>query len=150
MNAQKKIVTSPIQAVPSSGTTNAHAGSSAGSSEDMLMSNIIGWLLQGGVLFSSAVTIVGLISLLFSSDPFSVKSVETFPHTPGEVWTGLLALQPEAIIVLGLMLLIATPVLRVAVSVIAFGLEHDMRYVIITLIVLAILITSFLLGRGGA
>jgi uncharacterized membrane protein len=76
--------------------------------------------------------------------------VETFPHTPIEVWTGLLALQPQAIIVLGLMLLIATPVLRVAVSVIAFGLEHDMRYVIITLIVLAILITSFLLGRGGA
>ena len=52
--------------------------------------------------------------------------------------------------VLGLMLLVATPVLRVAVSVIAFGLERDMRYVIITLIVLAILITSFLLGRGGA
>lgn len=150
MNAQKKFVTAPVQSIPSSKTDSVHVGGSAGSSEDKLMSNIIGWLLQGGVLLSSAVTIIGLIFLLFSPHPFSATSVETFPHTPLEVWTGLLALQPQAIIVLGLLLLIATPVLRVAVSVIAFGLEHDRRYVIITLIVLAILITSFLLGRGGA
>lgn len=114
------------------------------------MGNIIGWLLQGGVLLSSAITLVGLLMLYFSPNAFSLKKVETFPHTLATVWVGLLTLEPQAIIVLGLMLLIATPVLRVAVSVIAFGLEQDMRYVIITLIVLAILITSFLLGRGGA
>jgi uncharacterized membrane protein len=59
-------------------------------------------------------------------------------------------LQPQAVITLGLLLLIATPVLRVAVSVVAFALEHDRRYVIITLIVMTILIISFTLGRGGA
>ena len=76
--------------------------------------------------------------------------METFPHTIGTLWTGLLAWQPQAVITLGLLILIATPVLRVAVSVIAFWLEHDWRYVVITLIVLAILTVSFTLGRGRA
>jgi uncharacterized membrane protein len=43
---------------------------------------------------------------------------------------------------LGLLLLIATPVARVAFSVIGFALEKDWMYVVITLIVLALLIYS--------
>jgi uncharacterized membrane protein len=151
MNGQKKVITpSTLTIAQTSPEDSSKSSKNAGSTEDKLMSSIIGWLLQGGVLLSSAIIIAGLILLLRLPDPFSAKSVGTLPHTPLEIWTGLLALQPQAVIVLGLLLLIATPVLRVAVSVIAFGLEHDMRYVIITLIVLAILITSFLLGRGGA
>ncbi len=151
MNGQKKVITPSTLTIAQTLPEDSNQSSkNAGSAEDKLMSSIIGWLLQGGVLLSSAIIIAGLILLLRLPDPFSAKSVGTLPHTPLELWTGLLALQPQAVIVLGLLLLIATPVLRVAVSVIAFGLEHDMRYVIITLIVLAILITSFLLGRGGA
>jgi uncharacterized membrane protein len=45
----------------------------------------------------------------------------------------------RAIIQLGLLLLIATPVARVAFSAVAFAIEHDYMYVVITLIVLAIL-----------
>ncbi|MGH2509954.1 MAG: DUF1634 domain-containing protein [Ktedonobacteraceae bacterium] len=52
-------------------------------------------------------------------------------------------------IALGLLLLLATPVIRVAASIVAFGLEHDRRYVIITTIVLAILCLSFLIGKGA-
>ena len=48
----------------------------------------------------------------------------------------------------GLMLLIATPVARVAVSILGFVYEHDRRYVIITSIVLALLILSFVLGKA--
>jgi uncharacterized membrane protein len=47
---------------------------------------------------------------------------------------------------LGLLLLIATPVLRVAVSAIGFALEHDKRFVVITLVVLAVLVGSFAVG----
>ena len=53
----------------------------------------------------------------------------------------------RAIIQLGLLLLIATPVARVLFSAIAFALERDSMYVVITLIVLAILLYS-LLGSG--
>lgn len=151
MSTQKKILLSatPLPTyVPQEKESSVQH--QAGSSEDRVMSNIIGWLLQGGVMLSSAVIILGLILLAFTPQAFSQASVETFPHTPGMLWTGLQNWQAEAVITLGLLLLIATPVLRVAVSVVAFGLEHDWRYVVITLIVLAILIISFTIGHGGA
>jgi len=47
---------------------------------------------------------------------------------------------------LGLLLLIATPVLRVMVSVVAFALERDRRFVLITGAVLCVLIGSFAIG----
>lgn len=114
------------------------------------MSNVIGGILLSGVLISSAVIIIGLIMIPFHPGGLSTQRVETFPHTFATVWKGLLALQPQAVIVFGLLLLIATPVVRVAASVVAFGLEHDRRFVIITLIVLGILLASFFLGKGGA
>jgi uncharacterized membrane protein len=51
----------------------------------------------------------------------------------------------------GLLLLLATPVLRVAVSILAFIYEKDGIFVMITSIVLALLLLSFVLGRvtGG-
>ncbi len=122
----------------------------AGSAEDKVLSNIIGWLLQAGVLVSSGIIVIGLILLLLSPGGLSAVVINRFPHTAASVWDGLVALQPQSVITLGLLLLIATPVLRVAVSVIAFALERDRRYVVITLIVLAILIIGFLFGRGGA
>jgi uncharacterized membrane protein len=51
---------------------------------------------------------------------------------------------------LGLLLLIAIPVITVTTAAIAFTLERDRRFTVIALTVLAILITSFLLGKGGA
>ncbi|HZR44724.1 MAG TPA: DUF1634 domain-containing protein [Ktedonobacteraceae bacterium] len=110
---------------------------------------IIGEVLQGGVLVSSVVILLGLLLLLLNPGGAAMQSA-TFPHTLGQVWAGTLALQPQAIIALGLLLLIATPVVRVAVSILAFAIEHDYLYVAITLVVLAILFTSFLLGKGGA
>jgi uncharacterized membrane protein len=48
---------------------------------------------------------------------------------------------------LGLLLLIATPVARVAFSVLAFALQRDRTYIFVTLIVLGMLIYS--LTGGG-
>ena len=56
------------------------------------------------------------------------------------------ALSGRGIIQLGLLLLIATPVMRVAVSLAAFLLERDWTYVVATLIVLSLLIYSLLGG----
>ena len=49
----------------------------------------------------------------------------------------------------GLILLIATPVARVAVSVLVFVVERDGAFVLITLFVLILLLLSFLLGKAG-
>lgn len=108
---------------------------------------MIGWILRGGVIASAAITLLGLLLLPFR--PGGLTDLKTFPHTLGAVWMGLLGLHPQAIIALGLLLLIATPVVTVTASAIAFAIERDRRFVVIALLVLAILITSFLLGRNG-
>ena len=112
---------------------------------------VISNVLRGGVLLS-AITITAGVLL------FYVRSAQTaqglldhpYPHTLAAVFSGLALGDPIAIIALGLLLLLATPVVRVAVSIFAFALERDWRYVAITALVLAILIASFLLGKGGA
>jgi len=55
---------------------------------------------------------------------------------------GMVAIEPRGVIQLGLLLLIATPIARVALSVFAFAAERDRTYVVITLVVLAVLIGS--------
>ncbi|SRR5579885_538552 len=118
--------------------------------QDPIMTTIIAWALQGGVAISSLILVIGWLLLLLNPHLLSAHNLQTFPHTFAQIWTGLLALQPQAIIVLGLLLLIATPVIRVAVSLLAFALEHDWLYVVITFFVLSILIIGFLIGKGGA
>ena len=65
----------------------------------------------------------------------------------GGIVDGLDALRPVAIAQAGLVVLIATPVTRVATSVAAFALEGDRLYTAITLGVLAILLGSLFLIR---
>ena len=113
------------------------------------MNNTIGWILQGGVLISSAVICVGIGLWLLGIGQHPDQQLLVFPHTLNEVGSGLLMLHPQAIITLGLLLLLATPVVRVFASIFAFALEHDRRYVVITTVVLAILMMSFLLGKGA-
>ena len=111
-------------------------------------SSIIGWILQGGVMLSASIILIGLLMLPFYSNGISVSGLLSFPKTFSQIWAGLLVLHPQSIIALGLLLLIATPVLRVAVSIIAFALERDFRFVVITVLVLVILILSnVLLGN---
>jgi hypothetical protein len=61
----------------------------AGSGDDKLMSNIIGWLLQGGVVVSSAIILIGLILLLLSPEGLANTGITAFPHSLGSVWIGL-------------------------------------------------------------
>lgn len=112
------------------------------------MTDFIGWILQGGVLLSTTVIVFGLLLAVLSPAGFSFQGAFLFPHTLSQVEVGLLTWQPQAVIMLGLLLLIATPVIRVATSMIAFALERERKYVLITLIVLAILLFSLLLGQN--
>jgi uncharacterized membrane protein len=56
--------------------------------------------------------------------------------------------KPYAIIGFGMLLLIATPVIRVALSVVFFLVQRDWLYVAITLFVLAVLLLSLVAGVG--
>jgi uncharacterized membrane protein len=118
--------------------------------QDTELTIAISWILQAGVILSSAMIVAGLLLMSIHGGEMTPQYLQAFPHTPKQVWTGLLSLQPQAVIALGLLFLIATPVLRVIVSIVAFNSEHDRRYALISLILLAILLTSFMLGKGGA
>jgi uncharacterized membrane protein len=56
---------------------------------------------------------------------------------------GLTTGDPATIIQLGVLLLIATPVARVAFALVAFAIERDRLYVAVSATVLAVLLFSF-------
>ncbi len=123
---------------------------------------IISWILRVGVSASALLILAGVLLLLVTGSTGYTGSVSdlaglvqynqnrlaAFPTTPGDVLLGLAQFKSYAFIALGLLLLIATPVIRVAASVVIFLLERDYAYVLITLVVLVVLVVSFLLGKA--
>ena len=117
---------------------------------------LISRLLRAGVVTSLVFVVAGTV-LSFVHHPEYLTSgpalgrVTTpgaaFPRTPAEVLDGLRQLSGQAVIVVGLLILVATPVLRVAVSIFGFVYERDWTFVAITSIVLGMLILSFVLGK---
>ena len=110
------------------------------------MTKSIGWILQIGVTLSAAIILLGIALLPTRPGGLSPERVLAFPQTLSQLASELLTLRPQAVITLGLLLLIATPVVRVAASIVAFALEGDRRYVVITSVVLLILLFSLFLG----
>jgi uncharacterized membrane protein len=116
----------------------------------------ISWLLLGGVVASMATVLVGLV-LTFVQHPDFLRPAadvprhaepgEAFPHTLGQVFRGVAAGSGQAVMVLGLCLLVATPILRVAISLAGFVVQRDYTYTAITAVVLIVLLMSFLLGK---
>ena len=68
------------------------------------------------------------------------------PHSLGGVLSGLSAGKGTGLVLLGLLVLLCTPIARVVVSLWGFAIVRDRKFVIITAVVLAILAASFLLG----
>ena len=56
---------------------------------------------------------------------------------------------PLAVIVVGIVVLLATPAVGVVAALIAFAREHDRRYVVICVALLVGLVTGFFLNVGG-
>ena len=114
---------------------------------DRRLEIVISVLLRTGVLISAAVVLLGGICFLskhgqeqpeyrvFHGTQQIYRSVSGVAHAAGPS-------DCQAVIQLGLLLLILTPVARVAFSLAGFAMEHDKTYVLITSMVLAILIYS--------
>jgi uncharacterized membrane protein len=115
---------------------------------------ILGNLLRTGVLISAAVVLLGA-SIYLSRHAHDPADYRVFRGEPSDYRTIPGVIQSvisrrgrgQSLIQLGLLLLIATPIARVAFSVAGFAIERDRLYVAFTLIVLAILLYSFL-GSG--
>ena len=120
--------------------------------EERGLAVVVAWILVLGVVVSALVVAGGLGLLLLtghtgyhnSFDPRLITRPDSvaFPTRLDGVLRGVLELRSFAIIELGLLLLIATPVLRVAASVLLFLAEGDRLYAAITALVLLLLLVS--------
>jgi uncharacterized membrane protein len=114
---------------------------------DQRVEEIIGNLLRYGVLLAALVVLFGAV-LYLTHNSHSHPDYRMFRGEPSDLRhvRGILrdtaALRGRGVIQLGLLLLIATPVARVAFSIIAFALQRDRMYVVITSIVLIVLVYS--------
>jgi uncharacterized membrane protein len=110
---------------------------------------VIGNLLRTGVLLSAFVVLGGGIFYLVQhnsshTDYHNFHGQPQYLCTVNGVISSAVKLDSRGIIQLGLLLLVLTPIARVLLSAVSFGLEGDFTYVGVSLLVLAILIYGLL------
>lgn len=116
------------------------------------LNRLIGRLLRVGVSVSAAVVLVGAIIYLWhhGAEMVNYGTFRPEPHTLGNVYgfvAQLSALRGRAIIELGLLCLIATPVLYVATALGVYWRQRNRLYVGISSVVLAVLLFSLFFMR---
>lgn len=116
--------------------------------------SLISNVLKSGLILSMTSVLIGLIFVLwnygnqviedriFTAEPFYIKSI-------GDILSNTSKFNELGIIQWGIVLLIATPVLRVITCIWMFFVERDFMYVIIATIVLLLLIYSLFFSHGG-
>jgi uncharacterized membrane protein len=119
---------------------------------DERIRRIAGALLRTGVLAAALIVAVGG-AIYLARHGHEKTSLAVFRNEPreyktvGGILTNAETFHGRGLIQLGLLVLIATPVAQVAMSVLGFARERDFRYVVIGLIVLAFLAYGLLDGR---
>ena len=122
---------------------------------DSKLEGMVSALLRWGVLVSAAVVVAGGIYFLGRHGGDRID-YSHFQRQPVGAWrleaifSGIAGGHGRALIQLGILLLVATPVARVVLSLVGFALERDRVYVFVTALVLCILLFSLLSGlRSG-
>lgn len=119
------------------------------------LNDAIGKILRYGVVLSSAVVAAGLVLMLLAPPPGTPGTLEgtlaaSFGGptlSPSALLAGIARGSAVSILQLGTLILLATPIARVAASVLLFLRERDMLYVGITSLVLVMLLLAiFVVG----
>ncbi len=115
--------------------------------DDSTMQLLISRVLRGGVVLAAAFVLTGGLVYLarhggerptygaFRGEPTRYRCVT-------QIVAGALHLRGREIIQLGLLVLVGTPVMRVALAAVAFALQKDRLYTTVTLLVLCLLLYS--------
>ena len=120
--------------------------------DDARMERAMGVLLRFGVVLASTAVLAGMAFYLqdHARQPVDYRDFRAHSFNlrhRGELFTGSARGNAAAIIEVGILLLIATPVARVLFAVVAFALERDRLYTLISIAVLAVLVYSLLFGK---
>ena len=121
---------------------------------DSGIEHMVANLLRAGVIISGTVVTIGGAIYLFRhgsevSDYHVFKQLPEADRLVPSILSGAAHHRARSIIQTGVLLLIATPIARVACSLVGFALERDRKYVIITAIVLSVLLYSLISGALG-
>ena len=112
----------------------------------------VGVFLRSGVLLAAAIVLTGGI-LYLAQNRGPRPDYQHFHAEPSQfthfiaILHGVATLDPERIIMLGLLVLIATPVARVGMCIVGFLFERDRLYTVVSTIVLVILLYSLFLHK---
>jgi len=122
--------------------------------KDTDMQVVIGWVLRIGVIVSISIVFFGGVIFLYRhghevADHRKFIGIPYFIQSISGIFNGIITFRGQAIIQFGIILLIATPILRVIFSTIGFVLEKDKLYIAISLLVLLIIFISMLTGHAG-
>lgn len=115
------------------------------------MEFIISLVLQIGVMISAIIILIGISLLLHLNHGSYQEFTSTnysFPHSLSTLISSIKVSQGTGYIELGVLILILTPVLRVATSILLFLRQRDMPMTVVTCFVLVVLISSFILGMA--
>jgi uncharacterized membrane protein len=114
---------------------------------DKQLQSMLGIVLRTGVIAAAVVVGVSGVLYLFQHHAdlpnyakFTSESADL--RTISGIVSSSMQLQSEAMMQLGLLLLIATPIARVALAAVGFYFERDYLYVAVSLIVLSVLLFS--------
>lgn len=101
------------------------------------------WTLLGGLSVSAVLLVAGILAMLAQGEPAAT------PHQPlGELVRESTQFKGPALTVLGLLVLMITPILRVVILLLGWTLQREWRFSAVSLVVLVLLIVSLLLGTA--
>jgi uncharacterized membrane protein len=115
--------------------------------QDVRVQRAVGTLLRVGVLLAALVVLAGAVLYLMRHGG-DVPDYRVFRGEPldlrgyGAIVRDAFSGSGRGMVQLGLLILVATPVARVAFTAVAFAVERDRTYVLIALLVLALLLKS--------
>ena len=105
------------------------------------------WTLRAGMYASFGAMSLGLLLWLISGAPGGESSAsEVIPFD--RLWAELAALNPLALLNVGVLLLLATPGVTLLSAVVTYGIERNWRYMSIALLVGLILVASLVISTG--
>jgi uncharacterized membrane protein len=118
---------------------------------DAGIERMIAMVLRTGVLLSGSVVLFGAVYYLArhggdTADYHVFRGQPSVDRIVSQIIGGAIAGRARSMVQLGILLLIATPILRVAFSLVGFALERDRKYMTITAIVLALLLYGLIGG----
>jgi uncharacterized membrane protein len=107
-------------------------------------------VLLGGMVVSTALFVVGIVRALLRPQfvPLTPDWIKQHYRWPVVV-EGIRSFDPTVIMMIATVLLILTPIARVVVSIYAFAVDNDRKFVLVTLAVLLVIVLTVVLGLVG-